>query len=220
MKIKLLFCLVLLLSGCTEDAVTPDNEPPPSEYSYPETKEAVMEVFATAYDDMDIDSYNDCLHESFKFIFTAEDQDQYGLPSRYLERAEDLEVMTRTFSGDSHETPYGTQPGFQSITIANWSMVGGTSWVLTPADHADFPNSYRGLFSIYMVYAENGGEHTHTIDTEQLFYVKSYEDTHSDGTVYDRWYLVGQEDVVRIEDFNGYKGEEGVSWGAVKALFM
>jgi len=208
MKIKLLFCLVLLISGCGEDAVTPDP------YSYPETKETVMEVFSNSYEDMDIDIYNDCLHESFKFIFTAEDQNQYELLSRYLERAEDLEVMERTFSGNSYLRPDGlTQPGLQSITIANWSMV-GPSWVLMPAEHADFPNSYRGIFYVWMIYAENGSQHTITLQTTQLFYIKSYEDTHTDGTVHDRWYLVGQEDLA------GYKVNEDVSWGAVKALFM
>jgi len=165
-------------------------------------------------EDMDIDIYNDCLHESFKFIFTAEDQNQYELLSRYLERAEDLEVMERTFSGNSYLRPDGlTQPGLQSITIANWSMV-GPSWVLMPAEHADFPNSYRGIFYVWMIYAENGSQHTITLQTTQLFYIKSYEDTHTDGTVHDRWYLVGQEDLA------GYKVNEDVSWGAVKALFM
>jgi hypothetical protein len=216
MKIKILLCIILLISGCGDDTVTPDPEP----YSYPETKEAVIEAFINSYGDMDIDSYSDYLHESFKFIFTVDDQVQYGLPNRYFERAEDLEVMERAFSGNSHVTPDGiAQPGLQSITIALWSMVGGTSWVLTPAEFADFPGSYRGLFYVWMIYSENGGQQTFTIQTTQLFYVKSYEDTHSDGTIHDRWYLVGQEDLVGIEDFAD-RGEDDVSWGAVKALFM
>ncbi|MCP4143989.1 MAG: hypothetical protein GY752_01750 [bacterium] len=212
MKIKLLLCLVLLLSGCGEDTVTPDPEL--NEYSYPETKEELVEAFINSYGDMDIDNYSDCISENFKFIFTINDQSQYQLPSRYLERAEDVLIMERVFSGNSHEKPDGTtQPGLQSITIANWSMV-GPSWVLTPAEHAEFPNSYRGIFYVWMIYAENGSQHTITMQTTQLFYVKSYEDTHSDGTVHDRWYLVGQEDLGVI------RGNDDISWGAVKALFM
>ncbi len=201
MKIKLLLCLLLLVSGCGEDAVSPSStvtirvevtpegldapwsilgpslytnsgvgeallvdlpagdymiswgqvegyETPDTEqktisaggeytfdgiyidmftsnYPFPDTKEQLLANFKTAYKDMDIDEYRECLSENSEFIFTAEDADQFEIPNGYFERAEDLDVMERTFSGNSHVTPYGvTQPGLQSITISNWNNAG------------------------------------------------------------------------------------------------
>ncbi|MCP4143988.1 MAG: hypothetical protein GY752_01745 [bacterium] len=212
MKIKLLLCLVLLVSGCGDSTVTPDPGPEPIEYPFPDTKEQLLANFKIAYQEMDIDGYRECLSENFKFIFTVEDQAQYGLPNQFIERAEDLEIMTRTFSGDSYETPYGTQPGLQSITISNWSSTG--IWQQESANHPYFPESYLALYDIYLVYSEVGGEHTLTVDTNQLFYVESVEELQDDGTYRTRWYLVGQEDLGFL------RKNDSVSWGELKALFM
>ena len=120
--------------------------------------------------------------------------------------------MENTFSGDSHINPFGyPMQGFQSISISNWSLAG--VWQLMPADHADFPESYRGLYDIYMVYYEVGGEYTLTVETSQLFYVESVEELQDDGSTRTRWYLVGQE------DFPLLSKNETVSWGAMKAVY-
>jgi len=145
---------------------------------------------------MDINGYRDCLHPDFKFVFTSEDQAQYEIPNAYFERAEDLEVMERTFSGNSHiKTDGTTQPGLQSISISEWTEDG--VWQQESANHTYFPESYRCSYNIYMVYSEIGGEHTLTIDSQQLFYVDPVEEPQDDGTTRTRWYIIGQQDLIQ-----------------------
>lgn len=189
----LAFVAMFSLTGCI---FSPDDDtgPPPGnepiDYPFPDTKEQVLENFKTAYEEMDIEGYTDCLHEDFKFLFTPEDQTQYQIPNAYFERAEDLEVTERIFSGNSH----GEQHGLQSISIPEWQPDG--VWNQESANHSYFPESYRGLYSIYMVYTEVGGEHTLTIQSTQLFYLEPVEELQDDGTTRTRWYIIGQQDML------------------------
>jgi len=197
LTVLLAFIALFSLTGCIfspddDTGPPPGNEPP--EYQFPDTKEKALENFKIAYEEMDINGYRDCLHPDFKFVFTTEDQAQYEIPNAYFERAEDLEVMERTFSGNSHVKNDGTtQPGLQSITISNWSFTG--AWNQESPNHPYFPESHRNTYSIYMVYAEVGGEHTFTIDTQQTFYLEPVEETQDDGTTRTHWYIIGQQDL-------------------------
>ncbi len=201
LTVLLAFIALFSLTGCIfspddDTGPPPGNEPP--EYEFPDTKEKVLDNFKIAYEEMDINGYRDCLHPDFKFVFTTEDQVQFQIPNEYWERAEDLGAMERTFSGNSHTNDLGTQPGMQSISVSNWRIAG--VWQQESENHTYFPESYRGLYEILMIYRVVGGEHTLTIPTIQLFYVEPVEELQDDGTTRTRWYIIGQEDLGIIPD--------------------
>ncbi|MCP4798580.1 MAG: hypothetical protein GY893_01360 [bacterium] len=197
LTVLLAFIALFSLTGCIfspddDTGPPPGNEPP--EYDPPYTKEQVLTNLKIAYEEMDINGYRDCLHPDYKFLFIPEEGDQLGIPNGYFERAEDLEVMERTFSGNSHTTEEGTQPGLQSISISGWDIAG--VWQQESANHPYFPGAYRALYNIYMMYSEIGGEHTLTIESEQLFYVEPVEELQDDGTTRTHWYIIGQQDIL------------------------
>ncbi|MBT3317776.1 hypothetical protein HN388_07325 [bacterium] len=198
LTVLLAFIALFSLTGCIfspddDTGPPPGNEPP--EYDFPDTKEIVLGNLKIAYEEMDINGYRDCLHPDFKFVFTDFDADQFEIPNSYFERSEDLEVMERTFSGNSHTTEDGTQPGLQDISISDWTN--GGVWQQEAANHIYFPEAYRALYNIYMVYSEVGGEHTFTIQTTQHFYVEPVEELQDDGTTRTHWYIIGQEDLLQ-----------------------
>jgi hypothetical protein len=99
MKTKLLLTAlavvtVALLVSCGEDNVT-GSKP---KYSR-STPEALMQAFAYALEQRDIDIYGECLGDEYLFEFTAMDAELVGLPPAepWWGKTEDVSVMSNMF---------------------------------------------------------------------------------------------------------------------------
>ncbi len=179
---------VLAGGGCIFSPQNDDDPPPPpdSEIVWPDTPEKLMENFKIAYSGMEIDDYRDILHADYKFVFAN------GLGT--WERDDDLRSTENMFAGNPGEDPDtgAIKPGVQSISVNSLILI--DDWVHESPTHPNFPDSERALYDVMIVFTLEGGENTITVDSRQLFYVKSEEIDMEDGTTKTKFFLFGQED--------------------------
>jgi len=179
---------VLAGGGCIfspDPDPTPDTEPP-EPYQWPDTADKLMENFERSYIEMSIDAYRDVLHTDYKFIFI-------GNETWY--RDDDLASTDNMFAGNPGIDPETQElkDGVQSIAIN--TLLKQTPWEDVPANDPDFPNSKKAYFQVLIIFTLDGGLNTITVDSDQMFYVKSEEVDQGDGTTRTRFYLYGQRDI-------------------------
>ncbi len=199
--------MLLALAGCdSDDPAKPDPDPDPeTSYQWPDTREKLMENFEQAYVEMDIDEYDFILHDDFIFIFTD---------TEVWTRLQDIQSTTNMFSGEQGEYGDGWAVlGVQSIAVHTFNQIG--VWERQEPTHPYFPDTDQGLFDVQIVFYLEGGEHTLTVSSEQLFYVKSEEVDDGEGGTRTRCFLAGQRDLG-----SGLKTNEDMTWGSVKALYL
>lgn len=96
----ILIILVLLFSGCW-NPFNPERESGESIIGQFETKEAVLETFALAYNTRDIDLYEQCLTDDFVFIFNPLDRsalDSLGLYDESWGKTKEIANTTEIFN--------------------------------------------------------------------------------------------------------------------------
>ncbi len=189
--------LVLFSGGCIfspdDDGNPPGDpgpKPPDPTYPFPSTADILMSNFQLTYMRMDDEGYRNVLHTNYLFRFQEFDIDELDLPSDHLNRDEDLEVMTRVFSGDAVVNSQGeTIPGISQITFP----------ILTPqtiwdgSTDPDFPNAQRRLYWVELNFSRPGAS-TIIVQGQTEFFVTSRDSLQGDGTTAQYWQLVGQVD--------------------------
>jgi len=180
--------LVLAGGGCIFSP-EPDPDPggpPPDPYIWPDTPDKLMINFERSYAEMNATEYENVLHDDYKFIFIEYVEVWY--------RQQDIQSTTNKFEGNPGQNPDGSyRDPVQSISIN--TLIRQTPWEDVPANDPDFPSSKRALYQVQIVFTLEGGENTITVDSDQLFFVKSEEIDQGDGTTRTRFYLYGQRDL-------------------------
>lgn len=175
------------------------------DFTGPETPDELMSDFYAAYTSMDIDAYDAVLDEAFKFIFI----DNIGM----FTRTQDMNSTGNMFAGEPGQNPDGSyRLGVQAISIN--TLIRQTPWELVPANDPDFPDTERALYLVQIVFRNQGGENTMTVQSDQLFYVSAEEFSQGDGTTRYRYSLAGQRDLL-----GGGKANEDMTWGSVKSIY-
>lgn len=173
--------MVLAAGGCIFSPQDDDDPPAeePSVYVWPDEPDELMANFENAYADMDIEHYEDALHDDYKFIFTNND---------IWERQDDIASTENMFAGN----PGTNDMAVQSIEIQ--SLIRQQAWTEEASDHPYFPSSLRAEYQVIIVFKLEGGTNTITVNSSQLFYAQAVEEE-DNGVTKTRYYLVGQQDV-------------------------
>lgn len=187
--------LVVLASGCIfspEDDPDP-VPPPPVTYPFPDTYEKLMTNFRNAYDSMNIDEYRNVLHTGYIFVFA--DGSPAAPTTGIYTREEDLQSTTRMFNGEQGQDLEGVvKPGVRDIEFSQLLRL--TDWEEVPETDLYFPGAYRALYDVRVVFDLNTeSTNTITIDSQQLFYLKSIDEEQDDGSTRTHYYLIGQQDL-------------------------
>ncbi len=194
--------VAVLVCGCSdEDPVVPD---PPELTPWPDTPEKLMDWIVSAYGEMDITAYEDALHDDFEFV-NSDDE--------VWVRQQDIQSVTSLFAGDQGATEIGEAvAGVQFIQVNNFTQIG--VWETQAPTAPRFPNAERGSFDVQIVFHLEGGQHTLTITSEQLFYVIEEDVEQDDGTTRSRYFLIGQQD-----EEPRSRSNESISWSGLKAVY-
>jgi hypothetical protein len=189
-----LAALVLLAGGCIFSPDPDDGAPPPPiTYPFPDTAQKLMTNFKTAYDQMNIDEYRNALHTGYIFVFA--DGSPVAPTTGIYTREEDLQSTTRMFNGEQGQDPDG-QPkaGVRDIEFSQLERL--TDWEDVPETDPYFPGAIRALYDVRVVFDLNtDATNTITVDSQQLFYLKSIDEEQTDGSTKTHFYLIGQQDL-------------------------
>ena len=183
--------LLVLTGGCfnSNDPENPDPQPEP--YPFADTVEQLMTNFKNAYEEMDIDEYDNVLHENFLFVFA--DGSSVAPPSGFYTRADDLESTTNMFAGEQGEDDGMLRPGVRDIDFAELTLL--DDWEEVDVDDAHFAGAKRALFDVRIVfYLDTEDLNTLTVDSQQVFYVKSVTEEVEGGGTREHFYLIGHHD--------------------------
>jgi len=166
-----------------------------------------MTDFERAYAEMDIDAYENVLHEDYKFVFIDH--------AVVWQRHQDIQSTSNMFGGQPGHNPDGSyRPPVQSIAID--TLIRQTPWEDVPADDPDFPDSEKALYQTRLVLTLEGGEHTLTVQSDQYFFVKPEQVDPGDGTTETRYFLYGHMDLLG----GGGKAFAELTWGDIKVMFF
>ncbi len=185
--------LIALTGGCFNSNDPVDTDPPPDAYPFPDTAEQLMTNFKDAYGGMNIDEYDNVLHEDFLFVFA--DGSPVAPTNGVYTREEDLQSTTRMFNGDQGQDEEGVvKPGVRDIEFTQLERQ--TDWEEVPGDDLHFAGARRALFDVRVVfYLNTESTNTITIDCQQLFYVTSVAEEQAGGGTRQHFYLIGQHDL-------------------------
>ena len=185
--------LVVMAGGCIFSPDEGDNPTPPvTTYPFADTPEKLMTNFKNAYGTMNVDEYRNVLHMQYKFLF-AEGSDVE--PTGVYTREQDLQSTTRMFNGEQGQDPDGLpKPGVRDISFEELTML--LPWEDVPETDINFPGAIRALYDVKVVfYLDTDGLNTITVDSQQLFYLKSISEEQDDGSTRTHFYMIGQEDL-------------------------
>ncbi len=199
-----LIALLALAAGCTTvDPAKPDPVPETT-YDWPDTREQLMANFVQAYQEMDYEEYEACLHPDFRFVFIGGD---------IWERVQDLVSTENMFDGNQGHDEHGQVAlSVQSIAVNRFDQLG--DWTAQDATHPFFPNTDEGLYDVQLIFFLEGGEHTITITSGQLFYLAAEDVDDGEGGTRTRWFLAGQRDLD-----SKLRTNDDLNWGDIKALY-
>lgn len=171
-----------------------------------------MATFRAAYGGLNIDEYRNALHSDFIFVFA--DGSPVAPPTGIYTREQDLQSTTRMFNGEQGLDPDGhPKPGVRDIEFQRLERL--TNWEDVPEADPNFPGAIRALYDVRVIFNLNtDASNTITVDSRQLFYLKSIAEEQTDGSTRPHYYLIGQQDLDTL-----FIGNEDMSWGTVKALY-
>jgi hypothetical protein len=192
------FCLALpivllaLTGGCFNSNDPEDPDPQSDAYPFADTVEQLMTNFRNAYQEMDIDEYDHVLHEDFLFVFA--DGSSVAPPSGVYTRAQDLESTTNMFAGDQGEADGMLMPGVRDIDFTQLERL--SDWEEADVDDVHFAGAMRALFDVRVVFYLNTQDvNTISIDSRQVFYVKSETEAAEGGGTREHFFLIGHQDL-------------------------
>ncbi len=189
-----LAALVVMAGGCI---FSPDEGGDPPivvvTYPFPDTAEKLMTNFKNAYGTMNVDEYRNALHTGYIFVFA--DGSPVAPTTGIYTREEDLQSTTRMFNGDQGQDPDGQpKPGVRDIEFTELLRL--TDWEDVPETDVYFPGAIRALFDVRVVfYLNTESTNTITVDSQQLFYLKSISEVQPDDSTKLHFYLIGQQDL-------------------------
>ncbi|MDO9693968.1 MAG: hypothetical protein Q7W56_04505 [Candidatus Latescibacteria bacterium] len=186
--------LVVMAGGCIFSPDEGDNpQPPAPTYPFADTPEKLMTNFKNAYGRMNVDEYRNVLHMQYKFLFA--DGSPAAPTEGYYTREQDLQSTTRMFNGEQGLDPDGLpKPGVRDIDFDELTLL--TVWEDVPETDINFPGAIRALYDVKVVfYLDTEGLNTITVDSQQLFYLKSISEEQDDGSTRTHFYMIGQEDL-------------------------
>lgn len=195
-SLLLLVALVLLIApaGCI---FSPDDGggdiPPKPKPTLPfaGSENQLMENFRTVYETMDYNGYRDMLHPDYIFLLQDRTQELYPDVGKTFDRAEDLRLTERMFSGQPQVDPLGNDvPGISTISIDRLLQIG--NWATSPPDDTNFPNARFGKFDVDFSF-DRPGFSTLKVSGEIIFYVVGRDSVYQ-GTNQTYYQLIGQRD--------------------------
>jgi hypothetical protein len=173
----------------------------------PATRDQVMNLFKTAYENRDLAAYSELLDEDYAFRYKPQDVANLGIPFESHGLAFELACTENMFSGDPN--PSTEAPGISAISFD--LLQPQSPW--EASTDPTFPGSVRCLYAVFLRVSRPAST-TIEIQGPQLFYLTQVDSMLSGGTIVPVWRVGGQVDMIA----GPYKAEQG-SWGALKYLY-
>ncbi len=209
------FATVAFFTGCKDWEGPGLNLKPPTDTTPTgpnrSTKVGLLEYFARALEDRDIDGYAECLHPDYQFWFADDDRTDPDWDwTDWIGRAEDIEITARMFD-DEDVTCI-------SIDLVNQSAINVddpedrfyTTQVIDPGGGEFSVTVYWGDFLVNLHVIEQSADVCvdHWVDGRAYIYLLP-----------DPLYQ-GQWQIWKIEDKgDNHRKTEKDSWSSIKALF-
>ena len=169
----------------------------------------LMDNFEVVYEAMDLEYFGGLLHADHQFILHESTVRDFPGIGPTFDRAAELRIAERMFSGDPVIDPDGNLiPAISNIDVAVFWPLGG--WQEVPAGQ-DFAGAQTAVFSTIIMMDRNG-ESTLNAQGSLQFYVTS-RDSFYEGSVQQYYEIIG------LKDLSDLKSIETITLGMVKALF-
>ena len=215
-RVLLMFAVLLVVSGCTEEDETPffpgpvDNIPD-SALPFPDTPEQLMANFQEIYEAMDVDEYRLILDPDFETLlqdFTIMDYPHMGLT---LDVAEENRIHDRMFSGEDLTDHDGDFiPAISNFSFGIFRPV--VDWGISlPTD--PIPNTLSSLYEVEIIVDRGPNFPAYMIMGQIRFYVTAAEGK-LNGQPKTYYRMAGQLDLTVYEKNVDYR-----NWGSLKAWF-
>ena len=209
--LSLLLALVLL-TGCSEDdPVVP--APEPTGLPFPDSPEQLMENFQTAYETRDAVELARLLHPQAETILLQSTTNWYPDVGTTLDRAEELRIHERMFSGVPVTDPLNRQvPAIEHIEWQTFAWHG--FWTGTTAGDP-IPNAQWALYDVVVLF--DRGQMFSMLKTQGTikFHI-THRDSVRNGVTRPFYQIRAQTDLTY--DMKA-RGSETIAWGRVKAMF-
>jgi hypothetical protein len=209
----LMFALLLIASGCSDDdPVTPD---PPGEWQsqlpFPDNPMQMMANFLAAHDAMDLLEYQNLLHPDFEMFLNQETTDLFPDLGATIDYTDEMRVSGRMFGGEDLTDPLGAMvPGIKKIDFLVLSPLDAWQPVVNKPVS---PGTHWAPYNVVMI-IDRGQEYSLLRVEGQVPFYATVQDSLHDGEMQPFYRLSGQIDL-------GLKGQasERFSWGHAKALY-
>ncbi len=212
----LMFAVLLVVSGCSEEDETPfypgpgDNFPD-SSLPFPDTPEQLMANFQVIYETMDVDEYKLILDPGFETHLQKGTQDTFPEVGSTFNVTQENRIHERMFQGQSLQDPDGNfLPGIAGISFSKFRVL--VDWGDSlPTD--PIPNTLSALYEVDVLIDRGQQFSTLKVDGSIRFYVATAEGMlNGESKTYYR--MIGQKDLTL-----DLKGVENIAWGTLKASF-
>jgi len=215
MSIKHVFLLLFLLTticlvGACGDEDTPLVVPPATPPGYA-SADLMIAAFKQAYEDMDASILQNVIHEDYQMFLQQSTIQEFPRVGPILDRAEELRIAERMFSGTPLIDPDGALvQAISSVSVALFEQQ--TAWTeIGPG--LDFAGEQMALFDVTFIFDRPGSSSLKIIGVLKI--MAAARDTTIGGTEHTYWQMIGQQDLS-----NGTKiGVENTAWGELKAMF-
>jgi len=212
----LVFAVLLVASGCTEEEETPffpgpEDNIPDSALPFPDTPEQLMANFREIYEAMDVDEFGLILDPGFETILQDNTIIEFPHMGLTLDVAEENRIHERMFSGEDL-TGHGGDfiPAIINLSFDEFRAV--VDWgVSLPTD--PIPNTLSSLYEVDILVDRGQIFSSFRIVGQIRFYVTTAEGN-LNGQPKTYYRMVGQLDLTLSE-----KGAGNTSWGSLKAWF-
>jgi hypothetical protein len=193
-----------------EDCVEVVGKPVDSDQTGPTSPDELMQIFQTAYENMDFEALRSLLHPDFQMILQQETIEMFPDLGPTLDLNEELRIGQRMFAGLPVTDPNGDLvPGILGIAFSRFYPL--DTWQLTPPDDL-IPNALYAPFEVDIWF--DRGQTFSTLKVQGIinFYL-TYQELEVKGEELFHFQMIGQRDLTNLDKV------EGTSWGTVKALF-
>lgn len=205
--------LMVFLVGCSSDdpgePIT--NSDPPLD-TFPETATELVAHLQNACQDMDPDRYADLIHPDFQMVLQDQTKLIYPELGETLNRAMEIRIAARMFSGDPVTDPSGESiPAVFAVSIGRWHAL--DEWRAIRVG-APVPGTLWAPFEIDIL-LDRGQEDTTLNARGQVHLYATVIDSLADGTVGPFYQLSGMIDMTE----GHYKAIERANLGTIKGMY-
>ena len=207
---------VLTAIGCSDgdDPLDINGPTQPESYPFAGSPEQLMANFKDAHEERNYTEYLVLLDPGFLLFLLQETVDEFSLPSKYFDHAEDVRITEMMFSGNPPDEGVGAITDIDFMTLRQID-----TW--EPTGNAEFPGALESQYDVSWQITQtqsDGSPKVISINGRIVFFL-STDQVKIQGNTRTRYKLVGmidetnigtKADVVPIQDF---------PWGSVKALY-